>query len=177
VTSEGPPSWGTRWRLFPWTDTSLALVVSVVALVVSLVAVGVAIVQTNLARDDAREARRTSTRIAEPLARKIFLDFDFDSVTVSNIGILPIHDVTLYRTDDRGKPVAVYEFESAIPGCTSYRWDGQVNSHLAVGFRLINDGLWLLSDVTGLHEQRTMPVARPQHQDWNMSINPIRLCS
>jgi len=154
-----------------------ALTVAVTALVISSLGLMVAIVQTNLAREDARVARDASTSIVKGLARKVFIDADFDSVTVSNIGTLPIHDVTLYRVDDGGEPVAVYEFERSIPGCSSFRWEGEVHVPLAVGFRVVDEGLWLLSGRDGLQQQRTVPVAAQSPRSWNLQISPIRLCS
>jgi hypothetical protein len=177
VTDEGPPSSGTRRpavlpRLHP-----TAFSIAIVALVLSTLGLLVSIVQTNIARDDARAARDTSTKMVEGLARKVFLDAGFDSVTVSNVGTLPVHDVTLYRTDERGKPVAVYEFERSLPGCSAFRWDGPVRDHLAVGFRVVNEGLWLLSDLTGLHREGSVPIAVQQPRSWSLGTSSIALCS
>lgn len=158
-----------------WHPTALA--VAIVALVVSALALSIAIVQTNIAREDARAARSASSTVVEGLARKVFLETDFGSVTVSNIGTLPIHDVTIYRTDSRGNPEAVYEFEQSVPGCSSFRWEGQVNVHVAVGFRVVDEGLWLLSDLTGLHRRDSVPIAVQSPRSWNLEVSPIKLCS
>jgi hypothetical protein len=177
VTSEGPPSPRTRRgpalpRLHP-----TAFSVAIVALVLSTLGLLVSIVQTNIAREDAKAARETSTKMVEGLARKVFIDAGFDAVTVSNIGTLPIHDVTLYRTDDRGKPTAVYEFEGSMPGCSSFRWEGPVREHLAVGFRVTGEGLWLLSDLSGLHRENSVPIAAQTPQSWSLTTQSITLCS
>jgi hypothetical protein len=155
----------------PWP-----LIIALVALGISLVGLAISVVQTHLARDDAQEARKTSTYVVESLARKVFLDADFDSVTVSNVGTQPIRDVTLYRTDDRGVPVAAYEFERAVPGCYSYRWEGPVREHLAVTFRVVDEGLWMLSDQTGLHRLDSDPIASQTPRSWNLASLPIKLC-
>ncbi|WP_027860034.1 hypothetical protein [Marmoricola sp. URHB0036] len=178
MTSEGPPSSGAQRssrlpRLHP-----TAFTIAIVALVLSTLGLLVSIVQTNIAREDAKAARDTSTKMVEGLARKVFLDAGFDAVTVSNIGTLPIHDVTLYRTDARGKPTAVYEFERSLPGCSALRWDGPVREHLAVGFRVVNEGLWLLSDLTGLHRESSVPISVVQSpQQWSLTTSSIVLCS
>jgi hypothetical protein len=177
VTSGSPPSSGTQPSAVSprWHPT--AFTIAIVALVISTLGLLVAIVQTNIAREDARAARRTSTTVVEGLARKVFLDVEFESVTVSNIGTLPIHDVTLYRTDNLGKPVATYEFERSLPGCSSFRWDGDVRDHLAVSFRVVNEGLWLLSDLTGLHRLDSVPIASQSPQSWSLTTSAITLCS
>lgn len=154
-----------------------AQTIAVVALVVATTALMVSIIQTNLAREDAREARRTSSTLVEGLARKVFLDTDFDSVTVSNIGTLPIHDVTLYRADDQGLPQAVYEFEASVPGCSSFRWEGSVKTPMAVGFRVVDEGLWLLSNAGGLTPLESVPPVETSPRSWNLQVSPIRLCS
>jgi hypothetical protein len=153
------------------------MIVAFVALGMSLVGLGVSIVQTHLARQDAQEARKTSTYVVESLARKVFLETDFDSATVSNIGTQPIRDVTLYRTDERGVPVAAYEFERSVPGCWSYRWEGQVREHLAITFRVVDEGLWLLSDLTGLRRLDSDPIASREPRSWNLASSPIHLCA
>src|SRR3954471_13345588 len=102
----------------PWP-----LIIACLAVGISLMGFAISIVQTHLARQDAQEARKTSTYVVESLARKVFLETDFDSVTVSNISTQPIRDVTVYRTDEAGRPVAIYEFERSVPGCWSYRWE------------------------------------------------------
>ena len=158
-----------------WHPTALA--VAVVALVVSTIGLTISIVQTNIARQDARAAQRASSTVVEGLARKVFLDTDFGSVTVSNIGTLPIRDVTIYRTDDHGRPQAVYEFEQSVPGCASFRWEGPVSFHVAVGFRVVDEGLWLLSDLTGLQRERSVPVVAQSPRQWNLQVSPIKLCS
>jgi hypothetical protein len=155
----------------PWP-----LIIAFVALGISLVGLAVSVVQTHLARDDAEQARKTSTYVVESLARKVFLEDDFGSVTVSNIGTQPIRDVTLYRTDERGVPVAVYEFERSVPGCWSYRWEGSVREHLAVSFRVVDEGLWLLSDLTGLRRLDSDPIAGHEPRSWNLASSPIHLC-
>jgi len=153
------------------------LLIAFLALGMSLVGLAVSIVQTHLARQDAQEARKTSKVVVESLARKVFLDDSFDSVTVSNIGTQPIRDVTLYRTDDRGVPVEVYEFERSVPGCWSYRWEGTVRVHLAVTFRVVDEGLWLLSELNGLRRLDSDPIATRKPQSWNLASAPIRLCA
>jgi hypothetical protein len=153
------------------------LIVAFVALGLSLVGLAVSIVQTHLARQDAHEARRTSAYVVESLARKVFLDDDFESVTLSNLGSRPIRDVTLYRTDDRGVPVAVYEFEHSMPGCWSYRWEGPVRVHLAITFRVVDEGLWLLTDLNGLRRLDSEPIASQEPRSWNLASSPIRLCA
>ena len=156
----------------PWP-----LIIASVALGMSLLGLAVSIVQTHLARQDAQEARRASSYVAESLARKVFLDTSFSSVTVSNIGTRPIRDVTLYRTDDRGVPVAVYEFEPSIPGCWSYRWEGPVRVHLAISFRVVDEGLWLLTDLNGLRRLDSDPITTREPKQWNLASSPIRLCA
>jgi hypothetical protein len=177
MTSEGPPSSGTRRSSRLPRVHPTAFAIAIVALVLSTLGLLVSIVQTNIAREDARAARRTSTTLVEGLARKVFIDTNFDFVTVSNIGTLPIHDVTIYGTDDHGKPTAAYEFERSLPGCSAFRWEGQVREHLAVGFRVVNEGLWLLSDVTGLHRQRSVPVVAQTERLWSLTTSAITLCS
>jgi hypothetical protein len=156
----------------PWP-----LIIAFVALGMSLVGLAVSIVQTHLARQDAQEARKTSTYVVESLARKVFLEDDFDSVTLSNLGTRSIRDVTLYETDDRGVPVSVYEFEHSMPGCWSYRWEGPVRVHLAVTFRVVDEGLWLLSDLNGLRRLDSEPIANREPKSWNLASSPIRLCA
>jgi hypothetical protein len=153
------------------------MVIAFIALGMSLVGLAVSVVQTHLARQDAQEARKTSKYVVESLARKVFLDDDFTSVTVSNIGTQPIRDVTLYRTDDRGVPVEAYEFERNVPGCWSYRWDGQIREHLAISFRVVDEGLWLLSDLNGLRRLDSEPIATRSPRSWNLASSPIRLCA
>jgi hypothetical protein len=151
--------------------------IATAALLVACVGLAVSVVQTHLARQDAQEARKTSTYVVESLARKVFLETDFDSVTVSNISTQPIRDLTVYRTDDQGRPEAVYEFERTVPGCWSYRWEGQVRDHLAVTFRVVDEGLWLLSDLTGLRRLDSEPIATRDPRSWNLASSPIRLCA
>ena len=177
MTSEGPPSSGTRRpgvhpRLHP-----TAFTIAILALVISTLGLLVSVVQTNIARDDARAARKATTNVVEGLARKVFIDAGFDSVTVSNIGTLPVHDVTLYGTDQQGKPVAIYEFERSLPGCSSFRWEGQVRERVAVGFRVVNEDLWLLSDAAGLRRQRSVPLAAESPRSWSLTTSSIALCS
>lgn len=176
MTSEGQPSSEMRRNLLPRVHPT-AFAIAIVALVLSTLGLLVAIVQTNIAREDARAARRTSTTLVEGLARKVFIDTNFDYVTVSNIGTLPIHDVTIYRTDARGRPTVSYEFERSLPGCSAFRWDGEVRDHLAVGFRVVNEGLWLLSDVNGLRRQRSVPVVAQSERLWSLTTSAITLCS
>jgi hypothetical protein len=173
TTAQGSDTSATTPRSArPWP-----LIIAFVALGMSLVGIAVSVVQTHLARQDAQEARKTSKYVVESLARKVFLDDDFSSVTVSNIGTQAIRDVTLYRTDERGVPVEVYEFERAVPGCWSYRWEGPVRVHLAVTFRVVDEGLWLLSDLNGLRRLDSEPIATQAARSWNLASSPIRLCA
>ena len=155
MASEGTTEQGSDLsaETTPASERPWSLILAWVALGISLLALAVSIAQTTIAREDASAARNSSARLVEGLARKVFVDADFDSVTVSNVGTLPIRDVTVYRADDHGKPLAAYAFERSVPGCVAFRWEGEIRVNVTIGFQDADGRNWLLADDTGLRRQ------------------------
>ncbi len=178
MASAEPPAQGsdapepTPGKQRPWP-----LIIACAALVFSLLALAVSIAQTTIARHDASAARSTSTRLVEALAHKVFVDADYDSVTVSNVGTLPVREVTVYRADSRGKPLLAYASERSLPGCTAFRWEGEIRVNVTVGFQDAEGRSWLLSDITGLRRQQAETFIPRDLRSWSLAVTPIRLCS
>lgn len=173
TTAQGSELSGTTpARARPWP-----LILAVSALCISLVALAISIEQTSIARQDASAARSATDRLSEGLARKVFLDVDFESVTVSNVGTLPVRDVTVYRADDHGHPVAELAFQASLPGCEALRWTGDVRAYIAVSFRDADGRGWLVSSQAGLQRQQVTTYTPREPRNWDLAITPIHLCS
>jgi hypothetical protein len=177
ASAETPPQGSGDPKSTPEKPRPWPLIAALAALGISVAALAVAIAQTTIAREDASAARHTSTRIVEALARKVFVDADFESITISNVGTLPVRDVTVYKADDRGKPVVAYAYETSLPGCVAFRWEADVKFHVAVGFEDADGRHWLLSDLTGLRRETAVTFVPRDLRPWNLAVNPIRLCS
>jgi hypothetical protein len=179
-----------------WWARGLAFVSALIAIggvSVALVQAHTAQGQARTARDQARTARDQAQTAREALqntisqqestqARKVSAEVTGNSIVVTNAGTALLHFVTVYLTDNSGKPVAEYALDDPLPACTALSWTSDridIVTDYVVTFDDSNGITWAISTLDGKlsRAKDSLDAAYAMQSDWTEKSAKVASCS